>query len=722
MTACPYCSFESAKGALACHRCGHLLAPSELVGAGSSAVSASGSSSSASSAAGSSGRADGTSGSGNHASSAGGNSSSNEPATAVITSVKDRAGNGSAPETAINAQVKSGEPPTTVNTPVESGEPPTTVNTPVESGEPTTTVNTPVESGEPKTTVHTPIAGGMPLGAAPALGAGPGEGQGAGNASNEPPTVGAARVSDEPPTVGASAISDEPPTEMGYLPGFDAKPTASVAAAAQPAPAPPVKRVERHRPGDWAWGVLAMVTAGLVALGGALPSVNGSSQTLWAATPGLVLTVGLALALVVFGIDVIFGTRHAIGGVGGVGTAVLSTALVYGVLLHANKLTPDNGAVCLIAAGILGAFLAVGALSWGIGGTVRVSSIAAVLVAAGSVAAVVGLSIPPSGVSAHRYMYGTHLDKFALIAPIVLTGFCALVVLASRNCGAVLMAIGNAVGMLGLWGATAITGQHDAIPYIRGQWVVVACGFAVAILAGLLALVLAYEANYDAVVATPSYRRASGTFFLGLAPVLAVLLAIVVVPYQLIHRGTPIAVFGSPPPKGAKVAGGPAPKPPPPPKPTPEHAQADRIEEILAPLEQQSGQARQAVQQAVQEVQQCRTDPNAAATTAQQSAQVRSGFLDRLQGVNVSAIPNGNTMLAQLTSGLTDSIQADTSYGSWMHFVASSGCGRSAPYNSDYKNAETQDAQADAAKNSFVSMWNPLGAKFGYPQVDPHQL
>ena len=726
MTACPFCGFESDKGALACHRCGHLLDPS-------------GSASSSSSSAASDGGGPktpvgaqapiGALGAGAFA--AGALHNGGQPGDG---------GASAEPPTVVNAPAVSTEPATTVNTPVgpwgsagqwgsnghNGGEPPTAINTPVASGEPPTTINTPVASGEPPTTVHAPLGGVFPFGVAPALGSAPASNEpptvGAARVYNEPPTVGAARISNEPPTISAARISDEPATEMGVLPGFDNQPTSAVRAAVEPAPRP-VRRVERRRPGDWAWGVLAIVAAALCALGGALPAVNGSSQTLDAATPGLVLTVGLAAALVIFGIDVIFGTRHAIGGVGGVGTAVLSTALVYGVLLHATKAKPDNGAVCLLAAGILGAFLAVGALAWGLGGTVKVRGLVAVLVAAGSVTTVVGLSIPPSGVSAHRYMYGTSLDKVALIAPIVLTGVCALVVLASRNCGAMLMAVGNAVGMLGLWGATAITGQHDAIPYLRGQWVIVACGLGVTILAGLLALVMAYEANYDAVVATPEYHKASGTFFVGLAPMLAVLLALVAVPYQLIHRGTPIAVFGSPPAKGVKVAGPPHPKGPgAPPKKTPEQVQAGRIEAILQPLIQQSGAARQAVQQAVQEVQGCRTDPNAAATTAQQSAQVRSGFLNRIQGLDVSAIPNGSTMISHLENGLTDSIQADNSYGHWMQFVASSGCNRTAKYNSDYKNAETQDSQADTAKSSFVSMWNPLAAQYGYPPVDPAQV
>ncbi len=127
----------------------------------------------------------------------------------------------------------------------------------------------------------------------------------------------------------------------------------------------------------------------------------------------------------------------------------------------------------------------------------------------------------------------------------------------------------------------------------------------------------------------------------------------------------------------------------------------------------QSAAARSGVSDAISSIAGCRNIP-ASITTLSNAADARTKILTSLDGAQVSALPGGAALLTDLQHALQASATADHDYAAWGSAVAAACVGQAA-HTADYTAATQSDTVATAAKQSFVTKWNPVAAQFGLP-------
>ncbi len=141
----------------------------------------------------------------------------------------------------------------------------------------------------------------------------------------------------------------------------------------------------------------------------------------------------------------------------------------------------------------------------------------------------------------------------------------------------------------------------------------------------------------------------------------------------------------------------------------------------LAGLLQQSANARTTVVAATQAVTAC-ADPASQISQMQQAIDLRQGVLNSLGQVQVGSIPNGSTMISDLTTALQASSQADQDFIAWMNDVEGAGCPVPTTSDSNYQAASNASSTATTAKDAFVALWNPVAQQFGLTQFAQSDL
>lgn len=136
--------------------------------------------------------------------------------------------------------------------------------------------------------------------------------------------------------------------------------------------------------------------------------------------------------------------------------------------------------------------------------------------------------------------------------------------------------------------------------------------------------------------------------------------------------------------------------------------QASAIEALLV----QDEPNRSAASNASQAIANC-GDLAAAVAALQQSAAARRGLVDQLGSLAVSALPGGATLVSSLRSAWQDSAASDSSYAQWGRDESNKGCTPNDDTDPNYRAAQATDSEATSAKNEFVSLWNPLAARYG---------
>jgi hypothetical protein len=162
----------------------------------------------------------------------------------------------------------------------------------------------------------------------------------------------------------------------------------------------------------------------------------------------------------------------------------------------------------------------------------------------------------------------------------------------------------------------------------------------------------------------------------------------------------------SPPRQAVVAAAASSSTPPKSNSPASDRAQAAAIAAYLS----QSAQARQGIVSAITAIAGCHAT-SSAVTTLQNAATARAQIVQGLRSAQVSALPNGAALVADLGQAMSASADADQHYAAWGRAVA--GCTTQAPHNADFAMAQQSDAAADTAKVRFVSEWNQLASAFG---------
>lgn len=130
------------------------------------------------------------------------------------------------------------------------------------------------------------------------------------------------------------------------------------------------------------------------------------------------------------------------------------------------------------------------------------------------------------------------------------------------------------------------------------------------------------------------------------------------------------------------------------------------------------------------EVQQATTDLGNGCSTLQQdeqmlnaSAQDRRALATQVQGLDLSALPNGAAMQQDLITAWTSSATSDASYAQAAAYAMTQGCAdvsQDPAYEAPTDSGS--DRQSTAAKQAFVGLWDPIAQRYGLSQYQANQL
>ena len=131
----------------------------------------------------------------------------------------------------------------------------------------------------------------------------------------------------------------------------------------------------------------------------------------------------------------------------------------------------------------------------------------------------------------------------------------------------------------------------------------------------------------------------------------------------------------------------------------------------LSTLLTSSAAARTALHDAVTQAGACTGLANAV-SQLQGVVNQRAGEYSQASALPTSALPDGSAMKAELTGALSRSLEADRDYLTWAQQQLAGGCTPS-DQSSAFNAAVGASQLANAAKQAFVQVWNPVAAKYG---------
>jgi len=140
----------------------------------------------------------------------------------------------------------------------------------------------------------------------------------------------------------------------------------------------------------------------------------------------------------------------------------------------------------------------------------------------------------------------------------------------------------------------------------------------------------------------------------------------------------------------------------------------------LGTLLASSAAARTALRHAVAQVGACVNLP-AAVSKLQDVVNQRSSEYGRASALATSVLPDGARVKSALVAALSDSLKADQDYLAWARQQQSGGCAP-ASQSGAYHTAVSASQRADAAKQAFVRVWNPVAARYHIAPESPRDI
>jgi len=135
--------------------------------------------------------------------------------------------------------------------------------------------------------------------------------------------------------------------------------------------------------------------------------------------------------------------------------------------------------------------------------------------------------------------------------------------------------------------------------------------------------------------------------------------------------------------------------------------QAAAVSELLG----SSAATRQALQSAVGQIGSC-TNLSGAVSMIQNVVGQRTSQYDQASALPTTTLASGAIVKSDLITALRDSLDADRDYLTWARQQLDTGCTPTAQ-SSAYDAAYQADQQANAAKQAFAQVWNPVAARYG---------
>jgi serine/threonine-protein kinase len=194
-------------------------------------------------------------------------------------------------------------------------------------------------------------------------------------------------------------------------------------------------------------------------------------------------------------------------------------------------------------------------------------------------------------------------------------------------------------------------------------------------------------------------RRRFTWFLLPAGAVAGVVAAVVAISILLASRPAP-----GRPAASAPRASSPSPSP---------SARGPREAAAVSTLLTASAATRRAVEGAFSQVQAC-ANLSSAVSQLQGVVNDRSTEYGQASALLTSALPDGAVVKSDLIAALGYSLTADREYLTWARQQLAAGC-TPAAQSSAYGAANSADRQADAAKQAFARVWDPVAAQYHVP-------
>ncbi|MGH9089954.1 MAG: hypothetical protein ACRDZR_01015 [Acidimicrobiales bacterium] len=159
----------------------------------------------------------------------------------------------------------------------------------------------------------------------------------------------------------------------------------------------------------------------------------------------------------------------------------------------------------------------------------------------------------------------------------------------------------------------------------------------------------------------------------------------------------------------------------------------------LSSLLSQSANERSGVVAAVAAISAC-GDLSGAQEALSNAATQRNELLQQLDDDQFSALPSSSQLILALSTAWESSESSDNSYAQWaqdemdrytgidtytatsLTTSTTSGCVQDDYADANYQAAQQTDQQANTAKQTFVSEWNPVATTYGLPTWTPNQV
>jgi serine/threonine-protein kinase len=140
----------------------------------------------------------------------------------------------------------------------------------------------------------------------------------------------------------------------------------------------------------------------------------------------------------------------------------------------------------------------------------------------------------------------------------------------------------------------------------------------------------------------------------------------------------------------------------------------------LSALLTSSAASRTALHNAVTQVGGC-THLSGAVSQLQAVVNRRAGEYGQASALSTGALPGGDQVKSKLMTALGSSLTADRDYLSWARQQLTGGCTPTSQ-SSAYSAAFNASRRADAAKQAFVQVWNPVAARYGIERESPRDI
>lgn len=152
------------------------------------------------------------------------------------------------------------------------------------------------------------------------------------------------------------------------------------------------------------------------------------------------------------------------------------------------------------------------------------------------------------------------------------------------------------------------------------------------------------------------------------------------------------------------------------PAPVPASQQAAALSSLLT----SSAAARTTLHKAVNQVGACTNLPGAV-SQLQDVVNQRTSQYSQALTLPITSLPDGARVKSALMTALGSSLKADRDYLTWAQQQLNGGCTPTVQ-SSAYTAAYNASQRADAAKQAFVQVWNPVAARYGLKQDSPRDI